>query len=295
MKTSESRIISPNEGEATITSEPSTSPTRARQFVMSLVSAVLWPFLALMVLVVIWEAWVRMTTSNPLLLPTPRAVWDATIENWDVLSAALLTTLWESLLGFAIAIIAGLLFAALIVASRIAERTLLPALTVLNASPKIVVAPILVIWFGIGYSSKVWLAFLLSFFPIVVNCIRGFSDVDPALLEFWHLMRASERRIFRQVRVPNCLPYLYDGCLVALPIAFVGAVIGEFVGSDAGIGHVIIIAYSQFDTPTVFAATILVSIMSTILFLLLRSSERFIIRWGPSVQAEGESRSHEGL
>jgi NitT/TauT family transport system permease protein len=254
----------------------------ALQLTMALLESVFWPCITFAGLLVIWEIVVKLTTSNLLLLPPPRSVWDSTIKNWHLLLNAFGVTLWESVAGFLIAIGTGVLLAIVIVSFTPLAKVLWPGLTVLNAAPKVVIAPILIIWFGLGFSSKVALAALLSFFPIVISCARGLSDVNPELLEFWHLMRATRRRIFWQVRLPNCLPYLYDGCLIALPIAIVGAVIAEFVASENGVGHVIIVAYSQFDTPTVFAATIGISILSTILFLLLRASEPLVIRWSPS-------------
>jgi NitT/TauT family transport system permease protein len=256
-------------------------PPPGRHGALRVLSTMLWPAVAFAAALAAWYAAIAIFGSNPLLLPSPGSVAEAGVDGRDTLLGALGTTLLESALGFAISIVAGLGLAILIVSVSWIGRVLLPALTLLNAAPKVVVAPILIIWLGIGISSKVALAFLLSFFPIVINCIRGLSDINPELLEFWHLMRAKERQVLYQVRLPNCLPYLYDGCLIALPMAIVGAVIGEFVASDGGIGHVIILAYSAFDTAMVFAATILISIVSTILFLMLQASEPLMIRWRP--------------
>lgn len=262
-----------------------TAGQHALQVVTAIGAAIFWPVLTFAGLLAVWEIVVRITGSNLLLLPPPRLVGDSALRNWHLLLSAFGTTLWESVAGFLVAIGSGLVLAIAMVSFTPMAKILWPGLTVLNAAPKIVVAPILIIWFGLGFSSKMALAALLSFFPIVISCARGLSDVDPELLEFWHLLRASRWRIFWQVRLPNCLPYLYDGCLIALPIAIVGAVIAEFVASESGVGHVIIVAYSQFDTPTVFAATIGISILSTILFLLLRASEPLVIRWGASRRA----------
>jgi NitT/TauT family transport system permease protein len=246
---------------------------------VNLALAVLWPSLLLAATVAVWLLAIRITHWSSLLLPTPSQVVHAGWLNRDLLLNGLGTTMWESAVGFGIAVGAGLVFAVLIVSSQAMARALLPGLTLLNASPKVVIAPVLAIWLGFGPASKIWLAALLSFFPIVINCIRGLSNVDPALLEFWHLMRAKRRRILWQIQLPNCLPYLYDGALIALPIAIVGAVIGEFVAAEKGIGHIIIVAYSNLDIATVFAATILVSVTSTLLFLLVRASEPLVIRW----------------
>jgi NitT/TauT family transport system permease protein len=256
-------------------------------FVVGTIMAIVWPCIALLAIVAVWALAVRLSVSNSLLLPTPADVAQAARDNWEILIDGLAVTMWESFLGFVISIVAGVLLALFIVTFRTAERVILPVLTLLNAAPKIVFAPILIIWLGIGTSSKVALAILLAFFPIVISCIRGLSDVSPELLEFWHLMRANRLRVLWEVRLPNSLPYLYNGCLIALPMAIVGAVIGEFVASEGGIGHVIIIAYSQLDTAMVFAATILISVVSTIAFLLLRASEPLVIRWTASVRSEG--------
>ncbi len=241
--------------------------------------AVFWPAAMLAATVGVWLLAIRITHWNSLLLPSPSEVARSGWRNRDLLLSALGTTMWESLVGFAIAVGAGLALAIMIVSSQTLARALLPPLTLLNASPKVVVAPVIVIWLGFGPPSKIALAGLLSFFPIVINCIRGLSSVNPELLEFWHLMRAKRRRILWQIQLPNCLPYLFDGSLIALPIAIVGAVIAEFVAAEKGIGHVIIVAYSTLDIATVFAATLLVSVTSTILFLVVRASEPLVIRW----------------
>ena len=243
-------------------------------------TAVVGPVVAFTLIAAGWWLFEWLADPNPLILPAPGAVWSATWENFGPLMSAVGVTLWAALWGFAVSVVAGLVLAIVIVRFANFAKILWPALTVLNAAPKVVAAPILVIWFGIGFQSKVSLAFLLGFFPVVINCVRGLSEVSPELLEYWRLMRATPRRILWKVRLPHCLPFLFDGCLIALPIAMVGAVIAEFVSGAGGIGNQIIIAYSQFNTPLVFAATILISVVSTFVFLLLRSLEPWLIPWG---------------
>ncbi|MEV5009988.1 ABC transporter permease [Streptomyces sp. NPDC056159] len=191
-------------------------------------------------------------------------------------------TLYESLVGFALSILVGLALATVMVYSPLL-RGVMPSLVGLNATPKVALAPVLILWLGLGTNSKIGMAFLLSFFPVVVNAVRGLDEADPELLDYFRLLRAGRLRTLLKVRQPNSLPTMFDGFKIALPIAVVGAVIGEFVASHEGIGYQIIVAYSTFSTGAVFAAVILIAVASTVLYGGLVLSERVLLRWRPRV------------
>jgi NitT/TauT family transport system permease protein len=231
--------------------------------------------------IALWWVVVDLFAVSSLILPSPLGVWEAARENAALLLVSTAITLGEALFGFAIAIVVGVAIAVAIISSRLASRLILPALVALNSAPKVVIAPVLVIWLGFGIASKIGMAFLLCFFPIVINAIQGLSEVEPDLIDLYRLMRASRFTILRKVRLPNAVPYILSGLKIALPLAIIGAVIGEFVAARQGVGYQIMIAYSNFKTEFVFAAVILVSLASVVLFQLLLWLEQRIMSWRP--------------
>jgi NitT/TauT family transport system permease protein len=210
----------------------------------------------------------------------------AGIANFNLLVLSTGITLGEALAGFAAAVVAGVLLAVAIVSSRLASRLLLPTLVAVNSAPKVVFAPILVIWFGLGLWSKVGMAFLLCFFPIVINAAQGLREVDPELIDLYRLMQAGNWTTLRRVRFPNAIPYVLSAMKIALPLAIIGAVIGEFVAARAGIGYQVMLAYSNSDTELVFAAVLLLTIASVVTFALLGWAESLMLaRYPVSIEA----------
>jgi NitT/TauT family transport system permease protein len=231
--------------------------------------------------VAVWWAVVEYFSVSSLVLPSPHGVWEAATDNVTLLFVSTAITLGEALVGLATALLTGVAIAVAILSSRLASRLILPALVALNSAPKVVIAPVLVIWLGFGIASKIGMAFLLCFFPIVINAIQGLSEVEPDLIDLYRLMQASHFVILRKVRLPNAVPYILNGLKIALPLAIIGAVIGEFVAARQGVGYQIMMAYSNFKTEFVFAAVILVSLASVALFQLLLWIEDRIMAWRP--------------
>jgi NitT/TauT family transport system permease protein len=235
--------------------------------------------------VALWWAVVEFFSVSSLILPSPPGVWEAATDNTTLLFVSTAITLGEALVGLATALVVGVAIAVAIVSSRLASSLILPALVALNSAPKVVIAPVLVIWLGFGIASKIGMAFLLCFFPIVISTIQGLSEVEPDLIDLYRLMQASRFVILRKVRLPNAVPYILNGLKIALPLAIIGAVIGEFVAARQGVGYQIMIAYSNFKTEFVFAAVILVSLASVALFQLLLWIEDQFMAWRP--QSDG--------
>ncbi|GAA3652581.1 ABC transporter permease [Nocardioides ginsengisoli] len=229
-----------------------------------------------------WWLIIRIFDIQEYVVPPPGAVWTAFVDSASFLWPALWVTLYESVVGFALSIVVGLALATIMVYSPLLRGVIMPSLVGLNATPKVALAPVLILWLGLGINSKIGMAFLLSFFPVVVNAVRGLDEADPELLDYFRLLRAGRLRTFLKVRLPNSLPTMFDGFKIALPIAVVGAVIGEFVASQEGIGYQIIVAYSTFSTGIVFAAVILIAVASTVLYGGLVLLERVLLRWRPS-------------
>ena len=239
----------------------------------------LLPAATLALLVVLWDVATRVFDWPVWLVPAPSDVWNALVENKELLPRHFRVTLFETLGGFALAILVGMPLAVAIAYSRILERTIYPVLLGLNAVPKIAIAPILVLWMGFGYGPKIVVTFLLCVFPIVISTATGLRSTPPELVELVRSLEATHFDVFRRVRFPAALPHVFVGLKVAISLAVIGAVIGEFVGAEAGLGHVIIASGSNVDTSLAFAAMVLLGVMSVLLFYALVAIERLVIPW----------------
>lgn len=220
-----------------------------------------------------WEIWLV-----PSPLDVARALWDFR----DLLPHHTLVTLLESLAGFLIAATIGIPLAVLIAYSRILERTIYPVLLALNAVPKIAIAPILILWMGFGYGPKIVVSVLLCVFPIVIAAATGFKSTPPELVELARSLCASELQTFRRFRFPAALPQLFVGLKVAISLAVIGAVIGEFVGASEGLGWVIVNSGANVNTSLAFAAMVVLSVLSIVLFYGLVALERWLVPWNRS-------------
>ena len=235
-------------------------------------------------LLLIWELAVRAFNITSLLLPSPTAVGAEAVRFGGLILSSSWITLVEAMIGFVLAVLIGVGLALVVVYAPPIRSIVLSSIVAVNATPKIAVAPILIIWLGLGMESKIALAFLLSFFPIVINAIRGLADVPHDLLNLYRLMRATPLQVFTKVRMPSATPALFDGMKIALPISMIGAVAGEFVAARQGIGYQIVIAYSNFNSELVFASVITVAILATVLFQVLVYVEDRVLHWRPSKQ-----------
>ena len=237
------------------------------------------PALTLAALVLLWHVATRVFDWPRWLVPSPVNVWDALVEERDLLPGHFWTTLLETLGGFALAIVVGIPLAVVIAYSRFLERTIYPVLLGLNAVPKIAIAPILVLWMGFGAGPKIVITFLLCFFPIIISTATGLKLTPPELMELIRSLSASRLQIFAKVRFPAALPHVFVGLKVAISLAVIGAVIGEFVGAEKGLGHVIIASGSNVNTSLAFAAMVLLGVMSIVLFYALVALERLLVPW----------------
>jgi NitT/TauT family transport system permease protein len=233
---------------------------------------------------VIWEVSTEVFRIRPLLLPPPSAVFAEWIHFADLIIRNCLITLWEAIVGFGMAAVIGVGLAVVIIYSPLLRQVLLTSIVGVNATPKVALAPILIIWLGRGLESKYALAFLLSFFPIVINSVRGLADVPNDLLNLYRLMQASEFQIFRKVRMPNALPAMFDGFKIALPISLIGALVGEFAAAKQGIGFQMTIAGANFNSELIWAMIITIAAMALIMYRILVFIEDKLIFWRPSKQ-----------
>jgi NitT/TauT family transport system permease protein len=235
---------------------------------------------SLSVVVVLWGLAVWIFSIPQYVIPSPWAVFARIGETWsEQLLGATLTTSKETILGFAVAILVGVPLAVLLTYSRMAERFLYPIMVSSQVVPKVAVAPLFVVWFGFGLTPKVLIAFLIAFFPIVIDTTVGLRSVEPGMLHLARSMGGGQVKTFWKVRLPTGLPSFFGGLKVAVTLAVIGAVVGEFVGADAGLGYVLITATGNVDTPLVFATILLMSLIGIVLFGVLEVVERLATPW----------------
>ena len=228
---------------------------------------------------VIWEAWVRIAGVPSYFLPTPSAIFLEIAQNpsWYMRHSAY--TIGACLLGFFMALVVGVLAAVGIVYSKLLENTLYTFLVSLNSIPKIALAPLFIIWMGTNLSSKVAISMLIALFAVVIDTVLGLRSVDPEVLDMAKSMRARPLHVLWKIRFPSALPAMFAGMKVAISLALVGAIAGEFVASNVGLGYVILTAQGMMQTTRVFAAVVLLGVLGTLLFYAVSLVEYFAIPW----------------
>jgi len=241
-----------------------------------------YPIAAFLFVLGLWLVLTTVFRLPSFVLPSPIAVGTTIVDNAGRLAHHTLITLYESLLGLFIAVVFGVGFALAISASTIVRRTFYPGLVVLNALPKVALAPLFLIWFGQGFLPKLALAFLISFFPITINTLTGLLDVDPEFIELARIYHASPVEVYTKVRLPNALSYFFAGLKTAVTLAIIGAIVAEFTGAQVGIGYLIQLASYNINTVLVFAALIILGAMSLVLFKLAELLERWAMPWRES-------------
>jgi NitT/TauT family transport system permease protein len=237
------------------------------------------PALIGLLFIVAWEAGVRLAHVPMWLLPSPSEIVVAAWRIRAQLPAHIAATLSSTLLGFGCAVAIGVPLAALLASSDFVRRLLGPVLAGVQAIPKNALAPIFILWFGGGALSKIAITFLISFFPIVINAADGMLHVDRDMIRLSHTLRASRLQVFWHIRAPNALPALLSGCKIAVTLAIIGAVIGEFVASDQGLGYLILISSSQLQTDVAFVAIVALAICGIVLFYLVSLLETLVMPW----------------
>ena len=237
------------------------------------------PWLATLALFAVWEAAVVIFRIPPFFLPPPTAVFKAIVDYWPAIYKHSLFTLSSTLVGFALAVGFGLLLGLAVGWSRAIYAGLYPLMIGFNAIPKVAVVPILVLWFGIGFVPAVLTAFLISFFPIVVNVATGLATIEPELEDVLKALGASKFDIMRKVGIPRALPYFFGSLKVAITLAFVGAVISESVASNVGIGNLMLQAQAQFQVPLIFAGLIALAVEGIVMYALMAMLEARMTGW----------------
>ena len=244
----------------------------ARRFLERFASLVL-----ALIFILLWQVSVPLLGLSEFVLPTPAAIAQELWQNGLLFLAEASFTLLEILLGFVMAVALGLPIACAIFYSCLFERAVYPLLVALQTVPKIALAPLLVLYFGYGWAPKIMMAFLISFFPIVIATVIGLQSLDTNLVNLIRSMGASEIQTFWKVRWPAALPNIFGGLKVAMSLAVIGAIIGEYVASERGLGHLQLQASSQFNTSRNYAAVFMISLLGVLLYFAVAFAEARLV------------------
>ncbi|MBF2084882.1 ABC transporter permease [Thermoleptolyngbya sp. C42_A2020_037] len=252
---------------------------RLEKFSRTKSASIIFPVVATVLLFVLWELIVRLLNIPNYNLPAPSAILQSAIARSSALWENSMQTLFTTLAGFLLAIVAGIILGFVIGYSRLAYIVLYPLLVGFNTIPKVALVPLFALWFGIGTIPAILTAFLLAFFPIAVNVALGLDTVEPEMKDVMRSLGASQFEIFQKIGFPHVMPYIFASLKVAISLAFVGAVISETVASNKGIGYLIVTASSNFDVPLGFAGLMVLAIMGTALYGFFAAAEKYLIYW----------------
>ncbi|WP_282852114.1 ABC transporter permease [Gulosibacter sediminis] len=255
---------------------------RAKSGWLQQTSGYVYPTIFLVIAFIAWWIVTEAGLVAPYILPSPADTLAAFTDNAAYMWQHTWVTTTETLIGFALSVIFGVLVAVAMVYSRTLERTFYPLILFAQVIPKIAIAPLFIVWMGFGPEPKILVAVLMAFFPIVISGISGLRTIDPEILELTSTMGASRLKTFVKVRFPAALPELLSGMKVAATLAVTGAVVGEFVGANEGLGYVILQANGNVDTAMLFAALFIMSLLGILLFAVIIVAERFLVPWHSS-------------
>ncbi len=241
------------------------------------------PALGLFGLVFVWWAVVAGLDVKPFIAPSPQLVVATMINKWPVLWENLIPTAIEAVGGFMLGNFAAILLATVFVHNKAIQEAFFPIAVMINTIPVVAKAPILVLLMGYGLEPKIAIAALICFFPTLVNMVRGLESVNPQTMELMHVLSASKREIFFKVRLYNSLPYLFSALKIASSTAVIGAIVGEWIGTNVGIGALIVQATYAFDSALLYATVIVGSAFSVTFFLVITLAERLVIKWQPNM------------
>ncbi|MFI5937514.1 ABC transporter permease [Actinoplanes sp. NPDC051494] len=244
------------------------------------------PVLGAVLAIGLWWVLTAALDIDPFYVPSPPDVVDSFLRTPQFLLSETWITLKRVLVGFGIAVVAGLVIAVVLAASRTVERMTMPLLAAVNAVPKVALAPLLLVWMGFGDSPKIVMVVLVSFFPVIVSTMAGLSSTPADLRELAASLSASWWQTFVKVRLAWALPQVFVGLKVATPLAIIGAVIGEVVNPDHGLGSVIVGSGANADTAMAFAALGLLAITGVALFYLMAAIERLLVPWAPAISGK---------
>ncbi len=234
------------------------------------------------VLLLVWWLLIAVFGVRPFIAPSPVVVAQTLVADWQKLLVNLVPTAIESLAGFALGNIAALAIAVAFVHNRTSEGMFYPVAVLINAIPVVAKAPILLLLLGNGLEPKIAIAALICFFPTLVNMVKGLQAVSPQAMELMHVLSASRAEVFWKLRLYASLPFLFSALRISASTAVIGAIVGEWIGSQVGIGALIVQATYNFDSALLYATVVVGSLFSVAFFMAVDVAERLVIRWQPA-------------
>ncbi|HMH51172.1 MAG TPA: ABC transporter permease [Candidatus Acidoferrum sp.] len=241
-----------------------------------------WPIAVGIAFFALWESIVVALGVKPVVLPPPTLIGRVLWTRAPLIVEHLWPTFYEIVLGFLLSVVGGMLVAVVITYSTIARKGFYPLIVVSQIIPKVAVAPLLVVWFGLGGPSRLLLAFLIAFFPMVINTATGLTGVDDDLVRMARAYMGNRWQIFAKIRLPAALPLVFGGMKISITLAVIGVVVAEFVAAQRGIGYLIVMANGLLDTPLMMAAIVALSAMGLALYGAIALIERAVIYWQPT-------------
>jgi NitT/TauT family transport system permease protein len=242
---------------------------------------VFYPIVGTALILLAWHFYVVIMRVPPVVLPGPWEVAVSLVENAEILMSEAWITLLECIYGFLLAMGIGIPIAVVMTYSRVANQMFYPLLVASQSIPKVAIAPILLVWFGTGIESKLAMAFVIAFFPAVVDTATGLRSTSPDLLELARSLQCSRLQTFFKIQLPSALPSIFSGAKIAVTLAVIGAVIGEFIGSNEGLGNLLLTANSQLNSGLVWAALVVLSGLGMLLYGAVVLAERIMMPWAP--------------
>jgi NitT/TauT family transport system permease protein len=240
---------------------------------------VVTPVAGVLLFLAIWQAGVALLKVPPYLLPSPVAIFEVFVREFPRLLQHGWVTTYEMVLGYGLAVAVAIPLAVAITSSRRIDEFIMPTLLFFQVIPKVAVAPLFLVWFGVGTLPKVLVAFLISFFPIVIDTTVGLRSMSTDMVDLARSMGATRTQMFARFRLPTSLPYLFSGLKVAATLAVAGAVVGEFVGADRGLGYLLLVTNSNMETALMFATIVALTIIGLAFFYSVEYLESRVIPW----------------
>jgi NitT/TauT family transport system permease protein len=244
-----------------------------------------WAFGLFCLLLVLWQAAVVLLRIPEIILPTPVAIADYLVRRNQLFLRHTWPTLIQTVLGFGLAVVGGILLAILVSLTEIGKRGVMPLLVIAQIVPKIAVAPLFMLWFGLGDLSRVLIAFLIAFFPIVINTVSGLGSVSQEIVLLGRAFARSRWELFWKIQLPHALPYIFDGMKVSITLAIIGVIVAEFVSSQSGLGYLIMFANGRLDTVMMMTSITVLSVVGLALYGVIALAARVFVYWGAAKEA----------
>jgi NitT/TauT family transport system permease protein len=231
-------------------------------------------------IVAAWQVAVQFFDIPDIILPSPSAIAGYLVRRNQLFVKHMWPTLIQTVLGFTLAVAGGILLAIVVSLTEIGRRGIMPLLVVAQIVPKIAVAPLLMLWFGLGDLSRVLIAFLIAFFPIVINTASGLSSVSQEIVLLGRAFARSRWQFFWKIQFPHALPNIFDGMKVSITLAIIGVIVAEFVSSQRGLGYLIMFANGRLDTVMMMASITVLSVVGLALYAIIALAARAVVYWG---------------